>query len=330
MRFSHWVVAIQLAVASLGIPAAAAPAGIKAAAAPSGTHLGALAQGTQAAAGAPSIQVITPLSFGGLLVQPKGGRVTLTATGSLLPEGVGVFPGASPPAEYGRIRLKGPAKANFHIRIDPATPVLQGSSGGLVHLAAFLPSLANLYGRFSTAGEAELDLGGTLDVPSRAPAGRYNANVHILMVADGVPDVTQVLSIYCTLRSPLTLAVLDQLNFAGLAPGPNRGTFNLDAAGGYFSAGTAGPLLVKGTPKPAAIRLTGTAGTRYDILLPKTIFLQGPGVPIPVQNFRCDRALSGSLPDAGLTFHVGAQLVMAQGQASGTYSGTFQISVVYP
>ncbi len=330
MRFSPWLVAIQLTVAALGIPAAAAPAGIRAAAAPPGNQLGTLAQGTRAAAAAPGIQVITPLSFGGLLVQPKGGRATLTAAGSLLPEGVGVFPGASPPAEYGRIRLKGPAKADFHIRLDPATPALQGSSGGVVQLAAFHPSLANLYGRFNSAGEAELDLGGTLDIPARAPAGRYTANVHILMVADGVPDATQVLPIYCTLRSPLTLAVLDQLNFAGLAPGPNRGTFSVDAAGGYFSAGTAGPLLVKGAPNPAAIRLTGAAGTRYDILLPKTIFLQGPGVPIPVQNFTCDRALSGFLPGAGLTLHVGAQLVMAQGQASGTYSGAFQISVVYP
>jgi len=99
------------------------------------------------------------------------------------------------------------------------------------------------------------------------------------------------------------------------------------AEGGHTEGGD-GPRLVKGTPHPAAFRLTGPAHTPYTVLLPAEALLTGPGGTLKVVDFTSDQR-QGFLPSEGLTFHVGAALQVPAGQPRGTYQGTFQVCVAY-
>lgn len=279
-----------------------------------------------AAVGAPGAQVILPLSFGGVLVQPFGGRITLTPQGSLLPEGPGAQPGASPAASYARIRLVGPPRAHFRLRFDPANPALAGSGGGAITLAAFLTSLPASGGTFDGAGEAEVAVGGTLDVSAGASAGPYSARVNLQLQVDGCAPVVQSLPVSCVVRSPLTLTALEPLDFAAITPG-GGGVFRVGAVSGHTMGG-AGPRLVKGTPHPALFRLTGPAHTAYTILLPREATLAGPRGTIRLIDFTSDPA-QGLLPPGGLSVHVGASLDVKPDQAPGAYRGVFQVTVAY-
>lgn len=280
----------------------------------------------------PQIQVLTPLSFGGLLVQPGGGRITLTPGGSLLPEGQGVFPGAAPAAGYARIRLRGPAGAQFRLALNPAAPVLHGSSGGTLRMAMFQPSLPAMTGTFDASGSFELDLGGTLDIPARAPAGMYVCpGATLQMSVDGVSGtVVQPLTLSCTLRAPLNLFSIASLDFGGLVPGRTAGVFRVDVAGGHRTDTSGGPTLFKGAPHPAGFLLTGPARSFYSILLPREAIMQGPAGTMRMHDFTCDAGPTGQLPDAGLVFHVGAGLDVAANQPPGNYRGSFQVTVFYP
>jgi hypothetical protein len=276
---------------------------------------------------APSVHVAAPLAFGGLLVQAAGGRITLTCNGSLLPEGPGVLTSAAPLASYGRIHLTGPANGHFRLAIAPGNPVLGGSAGGAIALAAFQTSVPASGGRFDASGSADVAIGGTLDIPAFAPAGAYAAVANLQLYADGCAPVVQYLAVTCTVRSPLVLTTLAPLAFAGITPG-SGGSFRLDP-GGAWSAPQGGPRLVKGTPSPAAFRLTGPALTPYSILLPAEVPLAGPGGTIRMVDFTSD-VVQGSLPPGGLVFHVGATLDLRADQPLGTYRGSFRITVVYP
>jgi hypothetical protein len=278
-----------------------------------------------AAAATPAIQIITPLSFGGLLVQPFGGRITLTATGSLLPEGGGIFPGASPPASYARIRLQGPAHAPFQVRFSPANPVLKGG-GGTIAVAAFHASLPTLEGKFDGAGEAEVTLGATLDIPAGATAGGFSNSVNVQLLVAGTTGAMQPMAITCTVRSPLILTALAPLDFASITAGQG-GLFVVRATSGHSSGGH-GPRLAKGEPHPATFQLTGPANTAYTVLLPTEALLAGPKGTIRVVNFESDQQ-QGYLPSGGLTFHVGAALEVKADQPRGAYQGQFRVMVAY-
>jgi hypothetical protein len=275
----------------------------------------------------PGVQIISPLSFGGLLVQPGGGQVTLTAAGSLLPEGPGVFPGAKPMASYGRILVSGPANAPYRLRIGPPTVILRGSGGGSLTLVSFLAPAPVMAGRLDGAGLAEIQLGGTLGIPRATPAGTYSGVAMVQLFIAGFQPVYQPLTVLASVRSPLTLTTLDHLDFGCITPG-GGGSFTVDAGG--HRAGESGPRLVKGAPHAAAFLLTGTAQTPYTLILPTEITLAGPGAPMTVAGFNCDLGRQGVLSGAGLVFHVGAELRVAVNQAPGVYRGIVLVTVAYP
>jgi len=273
-----------------------------------------------------NVQVIAPLSFGGLLVQAGGGRCTLTAGGSLLPEGSGVFLGAAPPASYARIQLTGPANAQFRCTLNPSTPVLRGPGGAAIQLASFQPA-GPMVGRFGNSGTLELDLGGTLDIPAGAPAGRYTAMALVQLLVNGYPAVTQPLTIVCEVRSPLVLTTLQSLDFGALAAG-GGGRFCVEAST-WLSLAADGPRLMGGKPHAAVFRFTGPARTSYNLLLPTRITLTGPRGTMDVTDFTCDQDFTQKLPASGIVFHVGACLNVAKDQAPGFYRGTFRVTVAY-
>ncbi len=281
----------------------------------------------------PEIQVIQNLFFGGLLVSPAGGSITLTDGGLLIPDGSGIQPGAQPPCDPARFRLTGPPGARYSLKVDPRMPMLTSPTGGSARVTQFQPAM-EIQGVFDALGQAEFKLGGHLEVAANTPPGLYRTTqaklqLNVLGVT-GLPTVNAPFTLSALVRAPFRLVNLSPLRFGGLLPGAQSGTFEVLASGGYRAPGTAGPALLKGDPSPAQFSLQGPPGSSYSIQLPSQIQLTGPGTPMRVDGFQASVALVGMLPPGGLTFGVGGRLTVDAHQRLGEYRGTFTVTVCYP
>ncbi len=274
------------------------------------------------------IQVIQPMNFGGLLVSPFGGSITLTADGALIPDGDGVLPRAQSTCTEARLRLRGPAGAVFALQIDPSAPMLVGP-GASLRLAAFHCSLVGLRGTFDATGQAEVKLGGRLDIQVGTTPGLYRAaQVKLQLQSPGQTAANLPFMISALLRAPLFLTSTGTLDFGSIIPGNQTGRFDVLPSGGHQSQ-TSGPNLFRGLPAPASFQLDGPVGTSYSIQLPKSVQLLGRGQSLRVENFTCSTPMSGVLPSGGLRFGVGAGLVVPPDQVPGVYRGVFTVTVNY-
>ena len=281
----------------------------------------------------PAITLLQSLAFGGILVEPGGGRLTLTAEGSLVPEGPGLRPSSAPASAVARFRLRGPALRRFTLRLDPATPMLVHPRGGVLRLAAWLPSLPAMEGAFDASGEAEFKLGGTLDLKAGAAPGFYLATqarlqLNVAGLAKGV--VSLPFTVSALLRAPLTLACTQGLEFGGLLPGTEAGRFEVPAVGPPRALGVAGPTRFRGTPHPAFFTLRGPARTPIFVLLPTELLLTGPRGTLLLSSFTTSVQSPVQMPEEDLTFQVGAAVTVGPQQPGGRYTGVFQVTVVYP
>jgi hypothetical protein len=272
--------------------------------------------------------VVARVDFGGIVCQAGGGRVTLTANGSLLPEGYGVFRGAAPASSYGRIRLSGPPNGSFQFTLTPASPVLHGPGGATLNLASFQFAAPVGTGKFPRSGILDVAFGGTLDLPAGSPQGLYTAQVVAQLSVPGFPAVTQLLPITCRVRSPLVLTCPVGLWFGSIFPA-GGGIVKVSPFPGTASW-SSGPKLAGGTIHPATLQLTGPPTGGLNLVLPSKAVLDGPsGATLEVTDFTCDQDLRQGMPSSGLTFHVGASLHVAPDQVLGHYHGTVQVGMAY-
>ncbi len=83
----------------------------------------------------------------------------------------------------------------------------------------------------------------------------------------------------------------------------------------------------------ALFTVTGDPSTSFAVMLPTngTVYLTGPGVPMPVNNFiSVPDGVDGQLDLLGTGIvRVGATLNVGSGQTPGAYSGSFLITVDY-
>lgn len=278
----------------------------------------------------PDLQVVQPMSFGGLLASSLGGSVTLTEDGALVPDGGGIMPSTQPPYAEARLRVTGPPGLTFTLQLDSSIPLLGRGTGTAIRLAEFRCSLPGWRGIFDATGQAEVKLGGRLDIPAGTAPGLYRAlQVNLQLLVPGQAPVTRPFMISATVRAPLFLTAIGELDFGSLIPGRQTGVFEVHAAGGHQSRQSSGPNLFRGQPSPATFQLLGPEGTGFSIQLPQTVQLIGRGEPLRVEGFACSTATSGVLPAGGLTFGVGARLVVPAEQVPGVYRGVFMVTVNY-
>jgi len=86
-----------------------------------------------------------------------------------------------------------------------------------------------------------------------------------------------------------------------------------------------------GTTSPAAalFDVTAASGFSYIITLPTTVQLTNGAVDITVDNFNHDAGTDVTGSGGVQTIGVGATLNVDAGQATGNYTGTFDVSVAY-
>ena len=91
---------------------------------------------------------------------------------------------------------------------------------------------------------------------------------------------------------------------------------------------TDGTQLIGGTVQAASFDVTGDPSRAYTVSLPVSTTVTGPGPAMTVNNFTHNSG--GALGVAGTdTFNVGADLIVANGQTAGAYTGTFTVTVNY-
>jgi hypothetical protein len=135
-----------------------------------------------------------------------------------------------------------------------------------------------------------------------------------------------------SLLSPLSVLNTADLNFGDLVVS-GAGTAVIDPLAGSLT--TTGGVTKAGTAAHAAL-FTGT-GSKNSIVhiriptTPITVTRAGGTQTMSVSNWTLDGSANRKVPTSDIfTFAVGATLNVAAGQAVGTYSGTFQVTVQYP
>lgn len=125
------------------------------------------------------------------------------------------------------------------------------------------------------------------------------------------------------------------LDFGNVAPSNTSGTVVLTPAGARSGTGGVGLSSVD-TGNQATFTVSGDSGATYAITLPSSVTLTNLlGDPLSLLNtmtvdtFTSNPSGTGTLTGGSQALNVGATLHVNAAQASGTYAGTFSVTVDY-
>ncbi len=156
------------------------------------------------------------------------------------------------------------------------------------------------------------------------------AAVVVLAAAAGKAEAadTESANASATLVAPVTLTKQAALDFGRLSSGVAGGTAVISSAGARSVTGDV--VEEGGTPSTADFDITGEDGLVYDITLPSSISLTSGANNMTVDTFTSDQAgNSGTLTGGSDSFSVGATLNVGASQATGTYTGSFDVTCAY-
>ena len=127
--------------------------------------------------------------------------------------------------------------------------------------------------------------------------------------------------------TPLSIVQTTQMNFGDVAGDADNATTVTLASGGGTTA-SAGANAA-GSPVPGGFTVTGSGSLAYDITFPTPSSLTGAGTAMVVDTFETSVGTTSSLSKGSDSFTVGAVLHVNANQTSGTYNGTYDVTVQY-
>ncbi len=152
----------------------------------------------------------------------------------------------------------------------------------------------------------------------------------VLFLATGTTNAAQS-SANATARLVTAISIVKtgDLNFGDVLAGAAVGTVRM-APGGARSR-TGGAQLGSGLlAQAASFQVGGQARERYAITLPASVNVVSGANTMVVDTFRSNPNGTGRLSAAGAqNLNIGATLHVGANQASGTYTGTFSVTVAY-
>ncbi len=222
------------------------------------------------------------------------------------------------------------SQAQFEVETDnpgeSLTCTLPGSitvtSGGntmTVDTFTSNPLLSNIM----PSGEDKIDvnIGATVHLAAGQAAGNYSGS--FTFTCDGDSDSANVA---ITLLAPISISSSGDMDFGTMVPTGTAGTVTVTPAGARSSVDVD---LLGGSPAAASFDVTGEGNANYSITLPSSATLTSGGNTMTVDTFNHDAGASPTLVGGSDTFNVGATLHVGATQVSGTYSGTFSVTVNY-
>jgi hypothetical protein len=139
--------------------------------------------------------------------------------------------------------------------------------------------------------------------------------------------------IFATIVQPISISKVTDMNFGNLAIGVSNGTLILSPAALRTVTGDVTLLTsLPGTISAGDFTVTGLANATYSITLPadNTVTIANSTLlTMAVNTFTSTPSGTGSLTSGTQSLLVGATLIVNGNQASGTYSGTYSVTVNY-
>ena len=273
----------------------------------------------------PKLSALQNMNFGNVNAVTGGGTVVMSTGGVLTPTGVTLAGGT---VTNMQVKFNGPNPDPYIWQNVPASASLGG--GITVDTWTSNPVGFSTGGILPTAPITML-IGATLHIPPAATAGIYTATISLVTIFDQVtlnpsaPPIT--LTVTVTIINPMTLTVLQNLNFGTVAVQGAVG--NCVVSPTTVRTATGGVKLVSAAPVAASaqVRANGPAGSTFALTFTPGS-MTGPGTAITVDTFTHNSAaLSGTGQN---TFNVGATAHLNFPQTAGTYTGTFTITATIP
>jgi hypothetical protein len=134
-----------------------------------------------------------------------------------------------------------------------------------------------------------------------------------------------------TIIQPITLTPGTGLAFGTIVrPGTGTGTVTIDSTTGTRTVAN-GVVGLASTTSRAVYNVAGEGGSTFSIAVPATFNLTGPStIPVTLTPTGSTGTLSNALGSAGTaSFGVGGNFSIASTTATGTYSGTYNVTVAY-
>lgn len=132
--------------------------------------------------------------------------------------------------------------------------------------------------------------------------------------------------------NPLNVTNTEDLDFGDLSSGATTGRAIVDANTDALTT-TGGVTPLGGTPNAAIFYAVGTLNRLFIVQIPNgsITLTNGSGGTMTVSNWTSNGPVNRNLGPTGVAvIRVGGRLNVGANQASGTYSGTFTVTVVYP
>lgn len=129
--------------------------------------------------------------------------------------------------------------------------------------------------------------------------------------------------------TPIAISKTADMNFGDVVAGGSAGTVVLTSAGARSATG--GATLGNGSAvAAAAFNVTGQASATYAITLPASATVTSGANNMTVNTFTSNPSGTGALSGGGSqALSVGATLNVGASQATGTYTGSFSVTVAY-
>ncbi len=132
-----------------------------------------------------------------------------------------------------------------------------------------------------------------------------------------------------TIITPITLTNTVDLQFGNVVASPTAGTIVVDVAGARTWTG--GATGISGLPvSAAAFTVGGGANRTFTITLPASTTITNGTNNMTVDTFTSSLGASSALDGTGAAaLAVGGRLTVGANQDTGTYTGTFSVTVAY-
>jgi len=134
-----------------------------------------------------------------------------------------------------------------------------------------------------------------------------------------------------TIIQPITLTPGTGLAFGTIVrPGTGTGTVTIDSTTGTRTVANGVVALASSTSR-AVYTVNGEGGSSFSIAVPATFNLTGPStIPVTLTPTGSTGTLSNALGTAGTaSFGVGGNFSIASTTATGSYTGTYNVTVAY-
>ncbi|MFN7970842.1 MAG: DUF4402 domain-containing protein [Acidobacteriota bacterium] len=155
------------------------------------------------------------------------------------------------------------------------------------------------------------------------------ASLVILLGSAAMASPTATSNASATIVNAISISNTAAMNFADVAPGASDGTVILSTTGGRTATGGV-TLSSAASASAAAFTVTGDSGATYAITLPSSITLSdGASHSMTVDTFVSNPDSTGTLTGGSEALTVGATLHVTAAQATGSYSGQFDVTVAY-